>query len=634
MQSVTSPIRRRSRTALVLALVLAMGTTALAAAPAAAQALGAPTVLGDQLRGEAADYATQTFGDPWDYANREDLQTDPGPVINHRSIGLVDGRLRVTFGGTGHFHQIWGGWPGGLRLDRDGPVNPVDATRYRQVSFRIHSTLHTVGAIGFQTCPDVDAGCTGSVPFVLAGTGWETVTVDMTAGTGNPWSGPIHALSVTIGSAGDASYELDWMRLHEPVPPASISFTNTSLFGEATLHWDADGDRSNNTPENPGWGVVATGTGFSQTASFDVGAHPPGQYRFYVTGEGGASPHSAPLVIEGAPRVRIDNPDVTGGEDYATAVLGNPWDFSGPEDVVELLNVADVRYEGGRLHATNAGPDHGNPFLVLRDTGDLHAGRYHRFTIRTGFEGPFSLHVGPGGGMHGRVGWKQDGQFALQQTAEVVTYTDRDTYTVVMGDRTPPVPLMEQDLGGQPGWGAGSTTQGLRWDPNEDVGARRWWIDEIRLAADDESFGRFDIQWHDTRHQPGTTVELFADTDRRGFDGVRIASGLAQADGRNTFTWDSSASTGSTRPRPRPAASRRPAPTRPDRSRSAPRPPGSCRSRPGSARPGPAASRPPSSWPRTPSPRAPTPRWSPAPATSPTPWPPPRWPPRWTGRCC
>lgn len=253
----------------------------------------------------------------------------------------------------------------------------------------------------------------------------------------------------------------------------------------------------------------------------------------------GDTAYSDPLTIEAAPAIVIDNPDITGGEDYATAVLGNPWDFEGPDDVAEFGNVTDVAFSDGILSGTNGGPDPGNPYIVLADNGDLHPGRYHRFTIETTYDGPFDLSATAGGGTHGRVSWKEDGQFTLHQSAEVVTYTDRSTYTIPLGTGGPE--LMESDNGAHPDYGVSRTAQGLRWDVNEDTGPRRWHIDQIRLAADDEAFGRFGIDWHDARHQPGTTVELFADTDARGFDGTLIASGLTQDDGTNTYDWDTAA---------------------------------------------------------------------------------------------
>lgn len=530
---------RRFAVSATLVLVLALSGLATTVTTAFAQGLGAPTVTGQLVRGEAPDYATELFGDAWDYANREDVQTDPGPVIN-AEISLSGDQLHVAMDSTGHFHPIWPGWPGGLRLGRDGPVNPVDSTRYDHLSFRIHSSVWTTGQVIWQTCPDIIDGCEGQAAFTLHDTGWQTITVDLRDGSGEPWSGELQALRLTIGLANPATFDVDWMRLHGSADPAAVSYTNAG-FGTAELRWDADSDPGNNTPDNPGWGVLGTTDGLTGRAEFDVAAYPPGTYRFHTVSGGTTSAYSSPLTIEGAPRVRILNPDITGGEDFATAVLGDPWDFSNPEDIADYNNIANASFADGKFHGNNdlAGDNPRDPFIVLSGLGDLDADRYHRFTVTATYEGPFDLSWDPGGGTHGRISWRQDGHHLWQQTQAVVNYTDIDTYTVVLGS-DPRTAVMEPDLGPQPGWGTGATTHELRWDINEDNGPKRWAIDEIRLAADDESHGQFDIEWVDDAHQPGTTVSFYADSDEQGFDGQLIASGVTGADGVNRYTWDTS----------------------------------------------------------------------------------------------
>ncbi|MGI9016538.1 MAG: cell wall-binding repeat-containing protein [Euzebya sp.] len=126
--------------------------------------------------------------------------------------------------------------------------------------------------MSYQTCTEVDAGCTGSVPFTFSGDGWDTFTLDLTDGQGNPWSGPIYALAITIGGSDQRTFEFDWMRLHEPGEVVDVSFSNPGLVGSAQLFWDVDADPSNNTPDNPGWGSLASTNGLSGSGAFDVGA--------------------------------------------------------------------------------------------------------------------------------------------------------------------------------------------------------------------------------------------------------------------------------------------------------------------------------------------------------------------------
>ena len=523
----------------VVAFLLAFAGTIASTNGASAQGFGAPSVTGQLLRGEAPDYATERFGDPWDYDNHEDLPTDPGPVQGASSVTVGDGRLRMTFEGTGHVHPIWANFPGAIRVGRDGPVNPVDPTRYTHLSLRINTPITTAGQVTWQTCPDIDAGCEGTAGFLMTSTGWQTVTVDLRQGEGQPWAGDIQALRLAIGASQTVSYEIDWMRLHGTAEPARITFSNPALTGTGELLWDADSDPNNNTADNPGWGVVATTDGLSGSGQFDVAAYPAGTYRFLARNGSTTSAYSSPLVIEAAPRIRILDPDVTGGEDFATAVLGNPWDFSDGSDVLGMDNITDVAFVDGMMHGTNdmGGINPRDPWILLSGPGtDLQAHRYHRFTVTMNYDGPFDLSWDPGGGAHGRISWRQDGSHVWQQSAEVVTYTDTDTYTVVMGT-DPRSAIMEEDLA-QPGWGTGGTTHELRWDVNEDIGPKRWRIDEIRLAADDEAHGSFDITWIDDAHQPGTTIALFADSNDRGFNGQQIASGITTSAGVNTFTWN------------------------------------------------------------------------------------------------
>ena len=50
----------------------------------------------------------------------------------------------------------------------------------------------------------------------------------------------------------------------------------------------------------------------------------------------------------------------------------------------------------------------------------------------------------------------------------------------------------------------------LRYDPNEDPGARRWHLYSVRLAADCQAPLRFAVTWHDAAFLAGSTVRLYA----------------------------------------------------------------------------------------------------------------------------
>ena len=77
-------------------------------AGAEAPTLGAPAAATSQ------DFATMAYGDPWDFANREDVITSDGPLLNASSAAVRDGMLKFTLSKTGHVSLVWPGYQGAL----------------------------------------------------------------------------------------------------------------------------------------------------------------------------------------------------------------------------------------------------------------------------------------------------------------------------------------------------------------------------------------------------------------------------------------------------------------------------------------------------------------------------------------
>lgn len=522
--------------ALVLTVLgtLVVGTTSAVAATA-------PTITSPTTVPTSPDYASETWADPWDYANREDLLTDPGPVGSGTSARLAGGHAIVEQTGAGYISPVWVTYPGSLPTTRPGTRNPIPASRYTHATVRVHATERTFAAWQWFGCHDFRDDCLGGRPFVIE-PGWQTITVELAntfPGLPVPWSGNLIGLRLAFNpeeSGTTARYRIDWMRLHAEGPTTTVRWEAEGE-GRSELIWDADADPSNNTPDAPGWGVVASRSkGGTVTSSFPSGAYPGGTYRFAVRSGGRTSAYSAALRIDQRPLVDILDPDAAGGRSYAEEVLGDAWDMDHPRDVVRVGNARDVRFSGGVLSATNTNND---PYVQLRlAPSGLDPSRYHRLTVTTSYDGPFSLEDAPGGGAHGRVIWwrADSGPWTFLNSRELVTFTDRDRYTV---DLATDPPTAVQEPGDRPllGW-TGSPVTYLRYDPNEDPGPRRWRLDHVALRADDETTdGRFDIRWRDAAHEPGTRVTIRADRDRRGHDGAVIGSGIAQEPGENRFRW-------------------------------------------------------------------------------------------------
>jgi len=160
---------------------------------------------------------------------------------------------------------------------------------------------------------------------------------------------------------------------------------------------------------------------------------------------------------------------------------------------------------------------------------------FHRLTIRSGYEGDFDLRDIEGGGTMGRVVWHHsDDPGAVQQSNDIVTYEGTRTVTVDLDQAE----LHETDgeAGGSRDWASGDVS-GIRWDPNEDRGSRRWWLERVALRADDEAGSSFDIRWVDTGFAPGSTVRIYAQDDQKGTNRRPISGSLTQEPGTNVFRW-------------------------------------------------------------------------------------------------
>lgn len=261
--------------------------------------------------------------------------------------------------------------------------------------------------------------------------------------------------------------------------------------------------------------------------------------RVYQGGVAGAAPGTTPPEqTDLRPRPVVIDPDKAGGADYAATVRGDAWDFSSSSDVTSLDNITSPSFAGGILSGTNGGATPNDPQVGLPLAGPIDGNRFHRLSFRYRYDGPFGLADAPGGGMMSRFIWSVAGSTAYQDLDDVVTLPGWNDVTVDLATN-PPGAITDSGTPVRIGW-AGQRITSLRFDPNEDRGARRWHLDDVRIAADDAGSPSFDVRFRDDAWQAGTTAEIWADTDAAGFDGTRVAAGIAVQQGVNTFRLDSS----------------------------------------------------------------------------------------------
>jgi hypothetical protein len=278
---------------------------------------------------------------------------------------------------------------------------------------------------------------------------------------------------------------------------------------------------------------------------FDFGAAAPTDIAIdwiRLTSSGG------PVNEWNGPVPAIVQPDVSGGDDYATiARNGDAWDFNEPTDYLRTDN-ATASLANGQLNAVNAGPAKNDPSVTLRVPKAFHGDDFHRMTVKWSYEGPFALTDQPGGGMNARVVWRIAGTPPtatgkdLQESRDIIMYPSESDFTVDLASNPPSAVTDPRPDKVRIGW-SGQLIELVRFDPNEDPGARVWHVDSIKLAADDAGLDSYDIELADANPAAGTLADVYADTDNQGFDGVLVARNVDLSSGKATVKWEPPAGT-------------------------------------------------------------------------------------------
>ena len=184
-----------------------------------------------------------------------------------------------------------------------------------------------------------------------------------------------------------------------------------------------------------------------------------------------------------APTVRVTSPSEVGGADYAT-VSGNPWDFAGPDDIVTVGDITNGSFDGASYNGTTFRND---SFVELPLRTPLIPDRYHRATVDVCYGGGFSFANAPGGGMNARFAWYDEGGQIWSETQDIIIYPGCNQMTIDLATIAAPCrERREHHLQG--GLARADASPTLRFDLNEDPGARDFSLRDIRLA-DDAAFG-------------------------------------------------------------------------------------------------------------------------------------------------
>jgi hypothetical protein len=532
--------------------LLLLGSWLVCAATAGAQSLtinGGNTYTGRT----AEDFATTVIADPWDFENRDDYayswssDASLGNTATFAGVpDLVNGVLHGTLRGSQPQIQMqFEGVDGAFNVvGRNGVHFPIDANRYKRVSFRMkrimvpeqrewmgvtffkgtnRSTSSTIGGMfGFRRGrgPDVppiidqspDAiGNDASRYHIYA------IDMDRAGGNGAAWSDVVRGLEIQLGYApglANTVLDLDWVRLTQrgtAMAPLAWSGLNGAVTITA-VHTET-GDQVQLTPEALGLGPGAT---FNDNSSYnwDYGYLPPGTWT--ITARSSSRSASATLVVDAPPVIQITEPDATGGRDWATTTLGDAWDMTNAQDVTRYGRLwqvpAGVFGENGLEGTTRGGSwsDVPDTFVQFLDNWDkdassypnIDANTYHRlsYTIQTDHPelmGADSLSFT--WGSVSRVAWAKANNPQHRVTQDLYMM-DGIPNTFVMDLATLNDLSTIEDQGGN--WGPAWNNDGgwistFRINLNEAFTGRGFRIANVKLAADDAPNGNgfFTIKW-------------------------------------------------------------------------------------------------------------------------------------------
>lgn len=478
------------RNAAALLTVVSLGAAAVTS-PIAASAEGG---------GAKKEFFADTFGDPLDYSNTEDV-----PLVDEAlNYGLAQpptmsgGELHLRFAGMGYFSPLWGGYDvGGHAMgsdavghDREGNARRLDGTEYQ--TFRVR--MNVSGAVGagifFYTCvAGVKDECQSGRQFVTT-PGW------------NIYEARVPAASVSgirVAISGDVTVDVDWVQ----------------VVGDTQGNTLADNTLVGPLPE-----VLNPDAAGAIPLLFPLGGKP-------IDYRGTNCPNN----------------------DWATRVRGDAWDFNQKTDVEKVENYVNWDIAGGQFNgigmtAPNGGAP-GDPGVRLAlDKRTINPQIWHKTTVVVPFwDGRYSQEFSNDGGWVFRTIWKFTDHPTFQVSAPIVEYPNDTTLSVDQNDPTPfdgsaPPPLNINDTtaSGQIGWSRpNQRVKTFRVDISEPYKPRQTPVDSVFLSTADCGVKDGDIVFRDNNAAAGTTAQIYSSSTPHGpwnlIGSTPVQSGL------NMWTW-------------------------------------------------------------------------------------------------
>lgn len=516
-------------------------------APVAPASASTPTIVSASTIGEAPDYRSDKWANPWDFSDTSDYGNLPGLWNPGTNVSVSGGHLVINGAGQTFFRLLQTrSYPPAAD---DAFSRPLPPTTYSRISFRMYSPRESVANIRWADCLlDGRIKCENNRQFTVK-EGWNTYDfhpMDLPPGPlttqTHAWNRPVGTIDLLTNAYANEvlQQKIDWFRVYKPSGTTTV---NVGPDGADEVWWDMDANQSNNVSAATA-AKFAGPIGANGTATFNSSAFPPGTYRFYTVKNGTKSDYSQTLTINPKPRPVVIDPDMAGGDDWATVVRGDAWDFSQATDVSGWFNLGPgnpLNVNGGILSANSKGSAApGDPIVEVAVPTRIDARLYHRYSVRYRLDGAFDLGAGAGGGTMARILWVDDepGKAGRYHDSQDMLVETSKWHTMTVDLHSDPPGDIEDDSDPTPtGFGppAYPWVYKFRWDPHEDAGGRGFQLDSIRLARNDRGKPNFAVRFEDKAWIEGTTVDIYLDTDRAGSNRTKIESDVPVAPGVNTY---------------------------------------------------------------------------------------------------
>jgi hypothetical protein len=548
---------------------------------------------------EGDDFFTTTAGNRLEFEDASTPRRDflweenfSEPTINV-SGGIWSAANLST---DGYVFPVFSGFAGALNYGPDGRQLgehlPVDTTKYKVLSFRRKVSNRTTyqvavgGTVDFavtSVCVGADGYFTNSQLLKFDATRFTVDVLDFrntnpstmlctASGTSGPWTGQVRNVRIepSTGGVAGTTTSFDWVRISDPTsaPNITVSWTTAGLtttngVGQPRkVHVFVDSDATGFDGDLIGRVDMSAGS-FTLPSS----TLPPGTWRFYVevhSNQDGdtvnaTSAYSNPVTINGRPVLHVDNPSMTSGEDYATAVRQDPWDFNELSDVANLGRTqAEKRFtnpaiSGGAFTALADPPAGGasesdvQVWMPIPSNQPIltHKYRYLTWSQSLDSTGWGNISDKVSRGFLGRHIWwntgiHEDGS----STAGAPIYEGVHSYTLDLAGNG--VLAADDPFPANTGWLGNATISNFRFDPAEYVASapsRNIFIQDLKIRARPEPVNNaFTIQvtTTDPENNP-STIQYFRDTDNVGFNGTLLGTQTTQFNGAHSFGFSTAA---------------------------------------------------------------------------------------------